>query len=50
MRWVPVDRCLACGSPNLRLDPENESYTCEDCGSGAGGASFWKDPLTGENP
>ena len=40
--WEPIDRCEFCGSPNINLDMGNESWFCNDCGSGGGGANFWK--------
>lgn len=41
--YVPRDKCGMCGSDNIERDFDNESWTCNDCGSGGGGANFWKD-------
>lgn len=42
MEWQSIDKCPVCGSCNLDKDYDMESYTCTDCGSGGGGANFWK--------
>lgn len=54
MSWQPIEKCSFCGSCAIRvgspcLDHEAqgdelppETWTCDDCGCGGGGAAYWQ--------
>jgi len=37
-----IRNCRSCGSPNIDKDVSSEMWSCNDCGSGGGGADFWE--------
>ena len=40
--WESITNCKSCGSNNIDKDVEQEVWSCQDCGSGGGGSSFWQ--------